>query len=395
MANYPPLLANKDNPLKPSAWVVSDQIEFAYWVPNMSGGLVVSNIPMDTDWSLEANIRYAKTAEENGFVTALAQTRWFASYGADHQHEAFVICSAILQHTEKLELITAVHPGLWIPPVVAKMQASLDVMCGGRTAINIASGWFKGEFTGFGLPWLEHTERYRRSEEFIRVLKGMWTEQEFSFFGSFYQIDQAPLLPKPLHRVTVFQGGNSVDARNMAGRVSDVLLMNGGTDTELKKIMDSATMSAIESNRDPSELKYCVNGFCVVRDTMEEASETLGDIIVNADVNAVKAFGESVKQAGRSSKEGEGMWTNSTFEDLVQYNDGFKTGLLGTPEVVADRIIELKKLGIKLILCGFLHYEWELEEFGQKVIPLVREREEDLKKEKRFSHRRIRSNVTI
>ncbi len=395
MADYPLLLPNENNPLKSSAWATSDRIEFAYWLPNMSGGLVVSNIPMDTDWSLEANIKYAKDAEDSGFVAALAQTRWFASYGADHQHEAFAICSALLQHTQKLELITAVHPGLWNPAVVAKMLACLDVMSGGRTAINIASGWFKGEFTGFGIPWLEHAERYRRSEEFIRVLKGMWTTSVFTFFGNFYQIDQAPMLPKPLHRITVFQGGNSFDACNVAGRVSDVLLMNGDTDTELRKIMGKAINAAKESKRDPYELQFCVNGFCIVRDTMEEATEVLREIILNADVDAVKTFGESVKQAGRSSKERQGMWTNSSFEDLVQYNDGFKTGLFGTPEIVANRIIELKNLGINLILCGFLHYDWELLEFGKKVIPLVREREEDMKKGKKFYFRRKINQVAI
>lgn len=102
---------------------------------------------------------------------------------------------------------------------MSKLQATLDVVSEGRTAINIVSGWFKGEFTGYGEPWLEYAERYRRSEEFIRIMKGMWTEEEFTFYGDFYHLDGAPMLPKPLHRVPVFQGGNSKDARRMAGRI--------------------------------------------------------------------------------------------------------------------------------------------------------------------------------
>lgn len=388
MATYPKLLKNSENPLKPSAWMESGQIEFAYWVPNISGGLVITTLPMDTDWTPEANIKYAKDAEEVGFVTALAQTRWFASYGADHQHEAFTIANVILQHTKKIEVITAVHPGLWHPAIVAKMQASLDVCSQGRSSINIVSGWFKGEFTGYGLPWLEHTERYRRSEEFIRIMKGMWTEEEYTMYGDFYQINGAPMLPKPLHRVTVFQGGNSKDARRMAGRVTDVLFMNGNSNKGFKEIMDDSHASAVESGRDPNELQFGANGFCIVRDTMEEATDTLRDIIVNADVEAVKGFGEAVKNAGRSSAEGEGMWSNSTFEDLVQYNDGFKTGLIGTPETVADRIIELRQLGMKMILCGFLHYNSDLKAFGEKVIPLVREKEEDLRKGKSYGKKK-------
>lgn len=376
---YPRLLPNTENPLPaPEWWERSErgEIQFAYWVPNVSGGLVITTLPMETGWDLESNLRYARVAEENGFAAALSQTRWFASYGADHQHEAFVISSQILAHTGRLHLITAVHPGLWHPGVVAKMQASLDVVSGGRTAVNVVSGWFRSEFTGYGLPWLEHDERYRRSEEFIRVLKGMWTEDVFDFYGHFYTLEEAPMLPKPVHRIPVFQGGNSKAARRMAGRVSDVLFMNGNTNRGFREIIADARDSAESAGRDPRELKFGANGFVIVRDTEDEAVETLREIVANADVEAVKGFGEAVKAAGRSSKEGEGMWADSSFEDLVQYNDGFKTGLIGTPEQVADRIMELKDLGVDIILCGFLHYDWELEEFGRKVIPLVREREE-------------------
>jgi alkanesulfonate monooxygenase len=69
------------------------------------------------------------------------------------------------------------------------------------------------------------------------------------------------------------------------------------------------------------------------------------------------------------------MWANSKFEDLVQYNDGFKTKLIGTKEQIADRILLLKSLGVNIILTAFLHYEEEIEQFGREVLPLVRKLE--------------------
>jgi dimethylsulfone monooxygenase len=374
MPTYPPL---PDSKLPKAEWLEEskDEVQFSYWVPNISGGLVITMLPMQTEWDHDSNVRYARIAEENGFTTALAQTRWFASYGADHQHEAFTIAAHILAKTEKIHIITACHPGLWHPGVVSKVQATLDVISNGRTCINIVSGWFKGEFTGYGEPWLEHAERYRRSEEFIRIMKGMWNEEEFTFYGDFYRINGAPMLPKPVHQIPVFQGGNSGDARKMAGRVSDVLFMNGNTNQGFTKIITEARQEAVNSGRDAGDIAFGANGFTIVRDTEEEAVETLRDIIANADTEAVKGFGEAVKHAGQSTSDKEGMWSNSSFEDLVQYNDGFKTGLIGTPEQVADRIMELKDLGVNVILTGYLHYDWELEQFGKKVIPLVRERE--------------------
>jgi FMNH2-dependent dimethyl sulfone monooxygenase len=72
------------------------------------------------------------------------------------------------------------------------------------------------------------------------------------------------------------------------------------------------------------------------------------------------------------------MWEDSTFEDLVQYNDGFRTKLIGTPEQIAERIVEYKKIGVNLFLTGYLHFQEELEAFGRDVLPIVRELEADL-----------------
>ena len=69
------------------------------------------------------------------------------------------------------------------------------------------------------------------------------------------------------------------------------------------------------------------------------------------------------------------MWANSKFEDLVQYNDGFKTKLIGTSQQIADRILLLKSLGVSILLTAFLHYDEEIERFGKEIIPLVRKLE--------------------
>ena len=59
----------------------------------------------------------------------------------------------------------------------------------------------------------------------------------------------------------------------------------------------------------------------------------------------------------------------------MQYNDGFKTNLIGTPEQIAQRIVNLKAAGVDLVLTGFLHFQEEVEYFGKRVLPLVRELE--------------------
>src|SRR5207248_10839130 len=149
-----------------------------------------------------------------------------------YQHESTGFSLALLLATQRLKVIAAIHPGLWHPGVLAKFVASADVISGGRAAVNVVSGWFKDEFTGLGEPWLEHDERYRRTEEFIRVLRGLWTTPNFELAGDFYRIRDFSLRPQPYEvpgrpHPEIFQGGNSTAARRLAGRVSDWYFSNG------------------------------------------------------------------------------------------------------------------------------------------------------------------------
>ncbi len=351
---------------------VNEPIKFAYWVPNVSGGLVISTIEQRTDWSLDYNVKLARLAENNGFDYALSQVRYMASYGAEFQHESTTFSFALLQATQRLKVIAAIHPGLWHPAVLAKLVATQDQLSGGQSAVNVVSGWFKGEFTALGEPWLEHDERYRRSEEFIRVLRGSWTEDHFSFSGDFYRIHGYNLKPKPIQspHPEIFQGGTSRAARDMAARVSDWYFCNGNTVEAIQAQVDDIRRKAVEVGRRPP--KIGMNAFVIARDTEAEAKKVLDDIVKHADREAVNAFGDAVKQAGRASPEGQGNWANSTFEDLVQYNDGFRPGLVGTPDQIADRIAEYKSVGVDLVLAGFLHYLEDVEYFGKRILPLVR-----------------------
>jgi FMNH2-dependent dimethyl sulfone monooxygenase len=77
----------------------SHDIRFAYWVPNVSGGLVVSNIEQRTEWNIDYNRRLAQVAEKSGFDYALSQIRFTAGYGADNQHE-----SVSLIHVRQMKL---------------------------------------------------------------------------------------------------------------------------------------------------------------------------------------------------------------------------------------------------------------------------------------------------
>ena len=135
------------------------------------------------------------------------------------------------------------------------------------------------EFTSIGQWWLDHAERYRRSREFISCLKGIWTQDQFTFKGDFYQFHDYPLKPKPVSRSgrphpEIFQGGNSIDARENAATVSDYYFMNGNTLEGFQtQITDVKQRAEREGRLD--QVKFAVNGFVIARETEEEAVRVL------------------------------------------------------------------------------------------------------------------------
>lgn len=151
--------------------------------------------------------------------------------------------------------------------------------------------------------------------------------------------------------------------------------MNGNT---LEGFVDQIKDVRERARREGREdiVKFALNAFVIVRETEEEAIRVLQEIQGKANKEAVDAFRDEVQNAGASTSNKTGMWANSKFEDLVQYNDGFKTKLIGTSEQVVDRILLLKSLGISILLTAFLHYDEEIESFG-KIIEKVREKEKE------------------
>ena len=194
--------------------------------------------------------------------------------------------------------------------MAAKQIASIDQYSKGRAAVNVVSGWFKLEFNSIGQWWLDHAERYRRSREFIACLKGIWTQDVFNFKGDFYQFHDYPLKPKPLSspdrpHPEVFQGGNSLDARENAAAVSDYYFMNGNTLEGFQEQIRDVKKRA-EAHGRAGQVKFAVNGFIIARETEAEAIQVLQEIQGKADKDAVEAFETQVQNAGASTSNKTG-----------------------------------------------------------------------------------------
>lgn len=340
-------------------------MKFAYWSTNL-GGVLFSAVPQSADPDLPTQIEIARRAEAAGFDYTLVAARFISTTGSTpDMYDALASSAVIATSTSRLNVIAALHPGLWHPAMIAKFSTAISAASGGRFHINIISAWFKDEFIRLGEPWLDHDERYRRSEEFVTVLRGLLSGERFSFSGDFYRIRELAFRPAPSRRIEIFQGGNSIAARALAARQTDWYFMNGDTVDGVAQQISEIRKLAEPLGRKP---RFAVNAFVILRDTEKEAANVLESIIAAANTDAVEAFRRHTQGAGSSTKERIGMWANSSVANLVQPNDGFKTGLIGTAEQIRGRIRALEAVGVDLILCGFIDFLEEPALFGASVI---------------------------
>jgi FMNH2-dependent dimethyl sulfone monooxygenase len=294
---------------------------------------------------------FAKTviqlAERSGFETTLIAARHL---GPDL--EAWTLASALAAVTEKIELMVAVHPGIITPQMVAKMGASLDRISGGRFAANVVNGWNQPEFETFGnTAWSTDDEgRYRRMEEFIRVLRGLWTEENFTFAGEFYACKDSNLPLKTVQRPhpPLYTASRSGDGKNVIAQYCDYWFVPDRNDyrfyeENLAQIAREVDAMRERLHRVDRRVGFGLSAHVICADTMEEA---------NRRAEAIVAYG-NLARYNRSASRGLGAC------------------LVGTKDVVAERIRAYEAAGIDTLMLAFNPMIEGVETFVRDIKPLI------------------------
>lgn len=337
-------------------------MRFGYWLPVFGGWLRnVEDEGMDTTWSYVS--RLARRSEEIGFdLTLIAELNLNDIKGPEADSlDAWTTAAALAAVTERLELMVAVRPTFHAPALLAKQAANLDHISGGRVSLNVVSAWWATEARQYGVPFDRHDERYARTAEWLTVVNGLWTEPTFSFAGQYYCVDQAQLAPKPVRRPrpTIYAGGESEAAKDLISRLCDTYVMHGDPPERIaSKVAD---MAGRRERQELPPMTFGVAGFVVCRETEEEAQREVARI---TDVKG-SARGYANYQDWLANTELE---QRVSLEDYSVSNRGLRSGLVGTPEQIAERILEFEKAGVDLLLLQFSPQLEEMERFAEEVI---------------------------
>src|SRR6476660_2711818 len=311
--------------------------------------------------------RLARRSEEIGFdLTLIAELNLNDIKGADAPAlDAWSTAAALAAVTKRLELMVAVRPTFHSPALLAKQAANIDHIAGpGRLSLNVVSSWWADEAKKYGVHFEQHDDRYARTAEWLEVVNEMWKRDHFSFSGSYYQVEDTVLQPKPISqpRPVIYAGGESEAAKELISERCDAFVMHGDSPDRIRsKIAD---MSKRREKKGLGPMSFGVAAYSIVRDTEREAQNELARI---TDVKQSAAGYDNYQQWLAGTK----LDQHVSLEDYSVSNRGLRSGLVGTPGQIAERIAEFESVGVDLLLLQCSPQFEEMERFAANIIPTI------------------------
>jgi alkanesulfonate monooxygenase len=317
----------------------------------------------------------ARAAEQLGFEGVLTPTGTWCE-------DAWLTTAALIRETTRLKYLVAFRPGVISPTLAAQMAGTYQRISGGRLLLNVVTGGDAVEQRRFG-DWQDHDARYARTDEFLSIVRGVWSGKPFDFVGDHLSVEGATTLAVPDPLPQVYFGGSSPAALPVAARHADVYLTWGEPPAQV--VDKIRRVRELARGRD---IRFGIRLHTISRDTSEEAWREAGKLLDALDPAQVRRAQEQLAASESVGQQRMVALHNGAFDgdahSLEIYPNlwagvglvrgGAGTALVGSHEEVADRIEEYYALGIEeFIFSGYPHLE-EAYWFGEGVRPLLASR---------------------
>ena len=321
---------------------------------------------------------FARTHEAAGFDLVLTG---YSSSTPD----GFEVAGYAAAHTQRLGYLIAHRPGFVAPTLAARKAATLDQLTDGRIALHIITGGSDREQRQDG-DWLEHDARYRRTDEYMAVLRRIWTDTEpFDYAGEFYRLEDAYSQARCRQRphLPLFFGGASEAALDVGSRRADLFALWGEPRAAIAGRIAEVRQRAAAAGRDPAAVRFSLSARPILGATEAKAWQRAESIL--ARVQAATAG--RIAPGTPTRPQSEGAWRLLRFAAQGNVHDerlwmpiaaasgasGSTTCLVGTPAQVAESLLAYYDLGCTAFIIRGFDPLADAEDYGRELIPLVRE----------------------
>jgi alkanesulfonate monooxygenase SsuD/methylene tetrahydromethanopterin reductase-like flavin-dependent oxidoreductase (luciferase family) len=344
---------------------------------NLDSGCVMSELDGRLDITWANTVALAKLAEEMEFEALVPVARWQGWGGKTNPQgpgfEAYTWAAGIAASVPKVGVVSTSHITINHPIIAAKQSAAIDHISDGRFILNIVTGWVQPEIEMFGQPMLSHEDRYACAEEWLAIVKRLWTEDDsFDHEGRFFKIKKGYLAPKPIQHPypAIMNAGASELGRHYAVKNCDLVftvIRTGGLE-ECTKHVQAYHALAREYGRD---IKVWTLVNIVQGETEKEARDFYNYYVhQQGDWEAAKNMVEIFSlETNKRNVPPERM--KPLQEAFIQGWGGLP--IVGTKEQVVDALATLSAAGLDGLLVAFPRYEQGMRQFRDVTYPLLKQ----------------------
>jgi alkanesulfonate monooxygenase SsuD/methylene tetrahydromethanopterin reductase-like flavin-dependent oxidoreductase (luciferase family) len=343
---------------------------------NLSGGCSISTIDGVLEATWDQTTALARMGEEMEFEALVPVGRWRGFGGATNFNgagfECFTWAAGQAAQTEKAGVFVTSHVPTIHPVLAAKQISTIDHIANGRVALNVVTGWNAPEIEMFGAPLLPHDERYAVAQEWIDIVRALWTmDDPYTFEGKYYQVKDAILRPKPVQRPypALMNAGSSSAGRNFGARNCDVVFISVDIGQQTpegmaEKVAQFKRLAREEYGRD---VQVWVNAYIVEGDTEADANAYL-DYYANQHGDWVAA-----ENLVNGLLGGSASFAPETMEQMKLHFIAGWGGypIVGTQAQVVDSLIDLSRTGLDGVLLSWPRYIEDMRRFQESTYPLL------------------------
>lgn len=318
----------------------------------------------------------ARLADDAGLEAIVPIARWkgYEDGKPDHPSnevlDVFTFAAGIAQATRYSAVFATSHAPTMHPLLVAKQCATIDAISGGRTALNIVGGWNRREFDMFGIDLMEHDQRYVYLEEWLQLLRRLWTcPAEFDYSSPYFRMKRAISRPQPIQKggVPIMNAALSPVGMRFSAKNSQIGLISlHGNDLEewRPQVENYKKMAREEFGR---EIQLWTSCSVVHRDTQKEAEDYLRRYSVEyLDTEALDSVMQTISVENNVPM---GSGRLAFMRSRMAIGAGYP--LVGTAQKIAEELQALSRVGIDGVIMTWVNYIDGVKRFARDVLPLL------------------------
>jgi len=351
-----------------------NRLKLGVFGANVSNGCAATTAPgrLEMTWPNSRDI--VTMADRAGFEAVVPVARWKGFGGVTDFngicYETLAWAAGMGALTEHAAIFSTTHVPTIHPIVAAKQCTTVDHLTAGRFALNVVCGWYSQELRMFGLPAMDHDTRYAYADEWVEVVRRLWTsEDEFDYAGRFFTIEKGFHQPKPLQKPhpPIMNAGSSAIGARFAAKHADMAFIGfyeDGLESGKAKLDEMRRIGREEFAR---EFQIWTSCRVVCRPTEREARDYAHYYIYEkGDVAAVETI---LAEQGRRDPNMPPELYERIRRRMVAGWGGYP--LVGTAEQIVDELCRLSAAGLDGIVLSWVNYHDEMRQWITEIMPLI------------------------